>query len=563
MIDLSIRRGPLYFGLAFFLLLNPYGVFAESTYGLVAEITQEVAPGIGVNSDVAFDGDTLVIGAPGLANENGVAAGAVHVFERRAEGWTKSATIFSDYSGPYMSRFGAGIGLQEEVMVVGAPYDGVGNTVLVGSSIHHFQKVDGQWVFDHKTKGRSGSPYGDYFGHNVEIDGDTMIVSAHNDPPGVIYVYRRMAGQWELETTLGPDDPRYSFGFGCDISGDLIVASGYRYDEPEFTYVFRRINGVWTQEAKLYPSGSEPKDYMWAVSVNGDKIVVGAHGRDSEAGNDTGAAYVFRNVDGIWTEDHRFPAPLDGWNVHFGRSVDIQDRRAVILSAGMRAVDIFDLVDESWVKTQTLTYSGPTFFAGRVKIHEDKLAVLGRYSAFVYEYDNQPPLANAGSDQVVQSIYFDGGATVSLDGSPSSDPDGDELQFTWTESGEELATGSRPDVRLGLGEHLIVLAVTDGSAQDTDEVLIVVQTTIDGIWGLLDEVVLEETLTGNTVDKLYRQLISAQENMNSLRPEKAIENLDEFIRAVNKAVDQRDVSLASGDILIGAAMAMQGAILGG
>ncbi len=48
---------------------------------------------------------------------------------------------------------------------------------------------------------------------------------------------------------------------------------------------------------------------------------------------------------------------------------------------------------------------------------------------------NRPPVANAGSDQAVNP-----GATVVLDGSASADPDGDQLNFLWTQTAGSVVT---------------------------------------------------------------------------------------------------------------------------
>jgi hypothetical protein len=89
---------------------------------------------------------------------------------------------------------------------------------------------------------------------------------------------------------------------------------------------------------------------------------------------------------------------------------------------------------------------------------------------------NHPPLADAGPDQVVEAADADG-ALVTLDGSGSSDHDGDSLTFMWSwPSGR--ATGMRPTVRFPLGSTVVTLTVSDPQAASaTDTVQITVRDT--------------------------------------------------------------------------------------
>lgn len=83
---------------------------------------------------------------------------------------------------------------------------------------------------------------------------------------------------------------------------------------------------------------------------------------------------------------------------------------------------------------------------------------------------NNPPVANAGADQALEV------ASATLDGSASSDPDGNLLSYSWSLDGTEIATGANPTISLADGSYTIVLTVSDGELSDTDEVNIVVAT---------------------------------------------------------------------------------------
>jgi len=103
-----------------------------------------------------------------------------------------------------------------------------------------------------------------------------------------------------------------------------------------------------------------------------------------------------------------------------------------------------------------------------------------RPETLVFEAKNTPPTANAGQSQTVFK-----GELVSLDGSASSDPDGDEITYAWAItdkpegslvelSNSETATPSfAADVK---GEYTLSLVVNDGIQNSiADTVLITVE----------------------------------------------------------------------------------------
>jgi uncharacterized repeat protein (TIGR01451 family) len=88
---------------------------------------------------------------------------------------------------------------------------------------------------------------------------------------------------------------------------------------------------------------------------------------------------------------------------------------------------------------------------------------------------NTPPVANAGADETIEC---GGGSTsVTLDGSASTDADGDTpLTYEWREGASVLGTGATLNTTLAFGAHTITLKVTDPSgdfSEDTVNVNIV------------------------------------------------------------------------------------------
>jgi hypothetical protein len=92
----------------------------------------------------------------------------------------------------------------------------------------------------------------------------------------------------------------------------------------------------------------------------------------------------------------------------------------------------------------------------------------------LYGTVNHPPVANAGADQTVPVSNDNCFALVQLDGTGSSDPDGDPLTYVWTWSGGTL-NGPTPQIVLTLGSYTFTLTVDDGfGGTDTDNVVVTV-----------------------------------------------------------------------------------------
>ena len=148
----------------------------------------------------------------------------------------------------------------------------------------------------------------------------------------------------------------------------------------------------------------------------------------------------------------------------------------------------------SWALTSTgssvtlssTTAEKPTFTAPTVTTNEDLVFTLTVSDGTMTDTDtvtvavratNQAPQARAGADQTVQTTAAR--TTVSLDGSASSDSDGDALTYAWTQTAGTAVTLENTDQamarfttdRVTVSTTLTFqLEVSDGNASATDTV---------------------------------------------------------------------------------------------
>ena len=178
------------------------------------------------------------------------------------------------------------------------------------------------------------------------------------------------------------------------------------------------------------------------------------------------------NQDNPRTGADRYAVPLFVWGPDVAAGVDLY-----ALNAGKRQVAS---------SYPMKTYSGMQPIRN-AEVNNLALQLLGLGpipgSTFDYAQDlrvmNFAPIADAGSTPTVVISPNGANATVILDGSRSSDPDGDLLQCAWYEAGNPaaLANGVVAVVLLPVGVHEIVLAANDGMLEGTNAITVEVLTT--------------------------------------------------------------------------------------
>ncbi len=121
------------------------------------------------------------------------------------------------------------------------------------------------------------------------------------------------------------------------LDGDVaVVGSGGMTGTTNAAYVFRRVGGVWTQEAVLTgDGGAMPTAFGSAVAVDGDTVVVGAKRTDEWRG----AVYVFVRGSSAWTCQAKLQASdgVYGDGANFGESVAIDGDRLAVGAGGATA----------------------------------------------------------------------------------------------------------------------------------------------------------------------------------------------------------------------------------
>ncbi len=187
---------------------------------------------------------------------------------------------------------------------------------------------------------------GDGLGINVKISGNYAIAGAYNDDinanadQGSVYVYKFENGNWTQVQKLVANDGAAGdfFGGGIAIDSNYIFIGAYNDDIGEninqgSVYVFKLINGIWTQVQKVTGSNASTGDIFGGyIYMSKGTAVVAASLDDIGAATDAGSAYIFKLNDstGLWNETQKI-YPNDGTSGdNFANCIYISDDKIIL-----------------------------------------------------------------------------------------------------------------------------------------------------------------------------------------------------------------------------------------
>jgi hypothetical protein len=285
-----------------------------NAWGLVKELSAfYYYDGFGV--DVSLDEDTLVVGAFMSRIGANDYQGAAYLYERDRGGTNNWGQVrrLTAFDGEDWDNFGRAVSISGDVVVIGAYGDTVGGRESRGSA-YVFGRNEGgtnTWGLLKKITSSNGLAY-DFFGSSVDVSGDTVVVGAYytysKGGKGSAYIFQRNEGgadAWgEVKHLMSNDLARGDyFGFDVAIDADTVLVSAI-YDtvgnnpEQGSAYIFRRNRGGinnWGQLKKLTASdGATSSDHFGAsVAVSDSTAVVSAPLNDLGNKADRGTGYVF------------------------------------------------------------------------------------------------------------------------------------------------------------------------------------------------------------------------------------------------------------------------------
>ncbi len=242
-------------------------------------------------------------------------------------------------------------------------------------------ETTGQLASEWRKMTASDGAQGDFFGADVSLsaDGQTLAIGAYGDGDkgswsGSVYIFNRSGNAWTEQPKLMASDgaPGDQFGTSVSLSVDgqtLAVGAHGRRSGSGSVYIYSRSGNAWTQQRpKLTASDGEEGDrfgFSVSLSADGHTLAVGAR-FNNDNGPLSGSVYIFNRFGNSWKQQLKLMASDGGEGDRFGNRVSLSaDGQTLAVGAygdddkgsESGSVYVFSRSGNVWTEQQKLTAS--------------------------------------------------------------------------------------------------------------------------------------------------------------------------------------------------------------
>ena len=206
-------------------------------------------------------------------------------------------------------------------------------------------------------------------GTSVAIDGDLAVIgcplgTGNGWASGMAIVYRYVSDVWVREAELIAEDGDVGdmMGVSVDVSNGCVVAGAWFNNHAGTNsgaaYIFEQVDGHWAQITKLVAEDASTQDsFGRRVAIEGDVCVVTSP-LDDDNGESSGSAYIFQ-YDGVWTQLPKLSAGTSGDQFGLGLAMAAYGERIVIGSPwaeeGKGKTYVFDRANAMFFESAVLS----------------------------------------------------------------------------------------------------------------------------------------------------------------------------------------------------------------
>ncbi len=278
---------------------------------------------------VAISDTLCVVGAKGK-NTN---SGAAYVFMKNGNNYSQLTKIISSDDSNY-DYFGAAVDINDTNIIVGSP-----NKDSYQGRAYIYSYENGTWneqilaptLDNYDRFGTAVSICDSFAVVSAPYDDD----AASNSGAVYLYNYNESSKTWDFQTKIIAPDAEASeyFGSSLSITNKYLFVGANEYSGGGTNlgkvYIFKYSSTSWIQDGFLRGDSVDNARFGNSIAVFDSTVVVGANTETNTNGTSAGNAYIFEKTS-AWNRIAKLQASKGSADDNFGTAVDIYDKTVVV-----------------------------------------------------------------------------------------------------------------------------------------------------------------------------------------------------------------------------------------